>query len=392
MITFDRRRFLRSGSCALGAFLAGGLGGCAGRRGTGVDALFDGLTAPVSLLPPDENNVRLLPGFRSRVVAHSGQAVVPSSDYVWHRSPDGGACFATDDGGWIYVSNSEVARGEGGVGAIRFDDRGDIVDAYPILSGTSINCAGGKTPWNTWLSCEETPTGLVYECDPFGERDAIVRPALGRFVHEAVAVDPVRGYLYLTEDVPDGGFYRFRPDNALSDLTSGRLEVAEVVVRDGVSSVVWHRVADPVAEATPTRRQVPEYTGFVGGEGISYSDGKVYFTTKGDNRVWQYDCDSSRIDILYDAETSETPHLRGVDNVTITSAGDVLVAEDGGDMQIVMLTLAGDVIPILQIVGHDRSEICGPAFTPGFDRLYFSSQRGATGRGDGGITYEITYA
>jgi secreted PhoX family phosphatase len=387
-----RRRFLRSGTCAFAAFVAGGLGGCAGRGGIGAEGLFDALTTGVDLLPPDENDVRLPPGFRSRIVARSGQTVVPSSDYIWHRSPDGGACYETDDGGWIYVSNSEVFNGQGGVGAIRFDADGEIVDAYSILEGTSINCAGGKTPWNTWLSCEETPTGLVYECDPWGEREAIVRPALGRFVHEAVAVDPERGYLYLTEDVPDGGFYRFRPDNALSDLASGRLEVAEVVSRDGVSSVVWHPVADPTAETTPTRRQVAECTGFVGGEGISYSDGRVYFTTKGDNRVWQYDCDSSAIDVLYDAETAATPHLRGVDNVTITAAGDVLVAEDGGDMQIVMLTLDGDVIPILQVVGHDRSEICGPAFTPGFDRLYFSSQRGLTGRGDGGITYEISYA
>jgi secreted PhoX family phosphatase len=84
------------------------------------------------------------------------------------------------------------------------------------------------------------------------------------------------------------------------------------------------------------------------------------------------------------------PHLSGVDNVTITASGDVLVAEDGGDMQIVLLTPAGHVLPIVQVAGQDLSEICGPAFDPSFQRLYFSSQRGPLGLDTDGITYEIS--
>ena len=111
-----------------------------------------------SLLPPDANGLMLPEGFTSRVIARAGQPVIPST-YLWHAFPDGGATYPTDDRGWIYVSNSEVPGGLGGVGAIRFSSDGAIVDAYRICSGTSTNCSGGPTPWNTWLTCEETRHG-----------------------------------------------------------------------------------------------------------------------------------------------------------------------------------------------------------------------------------------
>jgi secreted PhoX family phosphatase len=68
---------------------------------------------------------------------------------------------------------------------VRFASSGEVIDAYQILSGTNLNCAGGLTPWGTWLSCEETLTGRVWECDPLGENEAVVRPAMGVFKHEA---------------------------------------------------------------------------------------------------------------------------------------------------------------------------------------------------------------
>lgn len=335
----------------------------------------------------DENGVRLPQGFRSRVVARAGEKPVPGGSYAWHVLPDGGATFATEDGGWIYVSNSETLF-VGGVGALRFNRDGEIVDAYPILEKTTGNCAGGKMPWGVWLSCEEFANGRVHECDPLGEEPAIVRPALGVFKHEAAAYEPENHHVYLTEDEKDGRFYRYVPEAmtlaGYADLSMGRLQAAQVKP-DG--SVRWHGVPDPLfADGVPTRRQVAATTAFSGGEGIYWHDGIVYFSTKGDNRVRAYDVAAQSMRVLYDAAVAETPILTGVDNLTGTCCGDVLVAEDGGDMQIVVILADGTLKPLVQIVGQDRSEITGPAFDPSGTRLYFSSQRAQ----DVGATYEVT--
>src|SRR5690606_11857078 len=129
--------------------------------------------------------------------------------------------------------------------------------------------------------------------------------------------------------------YRFVPSHPLPALDAGTLQVAEAVARAGAVQLIWHDVPDPHARETRTRHQVDRAAHFNGGEGIAFHAGLIYFTTKGDNKVWRYDTRSHLIDVLYDASTSSTPHLQGVDNVTITASGDVLVAEDGGDMQIV---------------------------------------------------------
>ena len=387
-----RRKFLSMGLTGMSLFAAGGLSRYQQASASdGGLAPFYSLNNIGALLTADENGVMLPPGFRSRVVARSGEAPAGLPGYTWHSAPDGGACFATDDGGWVYASNSEMRSNGGGVGALRFNANAEVIDAYSILRHTSINCAGGPTPWGTWLSCEEFSRGQVYECDPMGVEAAVVRPALGSFEHEAVAVDTKNQCLYLTEDAPNGGFYRFRSANGFPDLTQGTLEIASVERNQDQFFVLWRPVPDPLAKQTSTFSQVPDAFGFRGAEGIALHDGKAYFTTKHDNRVWTYDIDSQQLEVIYDVATSANPILSGVDNVVITPAGDVLVAEDGGNMQLVVLTPANKIIPILQIIGHERSEITGPAFDPSYQRLYFSSQRGTLGRSEGGITYEISF-
>ena len=416
----SRRDFLRAVLWSAGAVgSAGWLAACGSSSSTGGALPRSRLSDLGPLQAPDENGLRLPAGFTSRVIAVSGQ-LVPGTLHLWHILPDGGATYPTADGGWVYVSNSEVPL-IGGVGAVKFDREGGIVDAYPILSLTSINCAGGKTPWGTWLSCEEIDGGRVFECNPMQRGNGSARPTLGRFKHEAVAVDPRQRVLYLTEDESDGRFYRWLPDAndwpQQADrplLEQGRLQVLRFpslapseYPPEGFDlarpqPVIWDDVVDPEEAQTGVRERLGDQapgTRFRGGEGLWFFNGYVYFSTKGDNRIWCLDTAAQTLEVIYDFNTAspENQILSGVDNLTVTEAGDVLVAEDGGDMQICAILPDRRVIPLLQVTNADgepdtSSEITGPALSPDGSRLYFSAQRsGRVGRAGTGITFEVTF-
>lgn len=332
---------------------------------------------------PDANGLRLPEGFSSRLVAEGGREV-PGTGYTWHHAPDGAATFPTGDGGWILASNSEVDRG--GVSALRFDRRGEPVDAYRILSGTSQNCSGGGTPWGTWLSCEEVQSGRVWECDPAGRRKAVVHDAMGVFKHEAAAVDPRHRHVYLTEDLESGCLYRYTPER-WPDLSKGRLELARV---EGGGRVRWVEVPDPSGRRRHTRFQVPGATRFKRAEGIFYDDGTVYVSTTLDSQVHAYDTDSGRIRVIYDGLALKDPPLVNVDQMTASKAGEVLVCEDdhAAEFDIGVIDRRGRVSKLLSAAGpqHADSEFTGVAFAPGGGRLYISSQRARKGNG---AIYEI---
>ncbi|WP_338676560.1 alkaline phosphatase PhoX [Streptomyces sp. SCSIO 30461] len=380
----ERRSFLRGAAIGTSAAAFGGTLW----QGAASAAPAQPGTGPYGALgPADANGIQLPSGFTSRVIARSGQTV-GSTSYTWHSAPDGGACFA-DGSGWIYVSNSEI-NPSGGASAVRFSSTGAITGGYRVLSGTRQNCAGGRTPWNTWLSCEEVSLGYVYETDPWGVKAARRRSAMGRFKHEAAAADPIRRAVYLTEDESNGCFYRFVP-TTWGDLSSGTLQV--LVAGSGTSgSFSWANVPDPDGSPTATRSQVSGAKRFNGGEGCHYANDTVWFTTKGDNRLWQLNLTSGTYELAYDDSlvVGGSAPLTGVDNVTGSSAGDLYVAEDGGNMEICLITPDDLVASFLRVNGQSGSEITGPAFSPDGRRLYFSSQRGTSGSSSGGITYEVT--
>lgn len=322
--------------------------------------------------PVDEHGIRLPSGFRSRLVVRGGEPVA-GTGYTWHLASDGMAAFPSAAGGFVLVSNSEEPQG--GASALRLDAGGSVKDAYRILSGTSQNCSGGGTPWGTWLSCEEVGEGRVWECDPGGAREAVARPAMGVFMHEAAAVDARHRRVYLTEDVVDGGLYRFTPER-WPDLSAGRLEIARVGSR---GEVEWVRVPDPSGERGPTRRQVRGSTEFKRGEGIWLEGQTLYVSTTADHRVHAYDTRRERISVIYDGLASREAPLLRVDQLTGSRAGEVFVCEDIATDEIDMGVIDPQrrVSRFLSVSGpqHERSELTGVTFDPSGRRMFFSSQR-----------------
>ena len=339
--------------------------------------------------PPDENGVRLPAGFRSRVVAR-GDEVVPGTDYRWHIASDGMATFPNEGGGFVLVSNSEDF--EGGASALRFGRDGRVEDAYRILSGTTQNCSGGGTPWGTWLSCEEVEEGRVWECDPSGRHRAVAHPAMGIFKHEAAAVDAEDRRVYLTEDLIDGGLYRYTPAE-WPDLSKGLLEIARV--RGG--AVEWVEVPDPLARRERTRRQVEDSAQLERGEGVWLDGHTLYVATTADHRVHAYDTRRERIEVIYDGLASRSAPLLRVDQLTGSRAGEVFVCEDLATDEIDMGVIDRDrrVAKFLSVTGpqHERSELTGVTFDPSGRRMFFASQR-AFPKSDAepgpGAIYEVT--
>ena len=156
--------------------------------------------------------------------------------------------------------------------------------------------------------------------------------------------------------------------------------------------MTWAQVPDPSAiTGGPTRNQVPGAARFTGGEGIWFDSGVVYFSTKGDNRIWSYDTRTSVLEVLFDGRESPAAGLTGVDNLTVSRSGDLFVCEDNGqeEFSIGIVSREREVARFLTVSGsvHAGSELAGVIFDPSGTRMYFSSQRGAGGTG---AVYEVS--
>jgi secreted PhoX family phosphatase len=214
---------------------------------------------------------------------------------------------------------------------------------------------------------------------------------MGAFKHEAAAVDPLGKHVYMTEDLIDGGFYRFAPDR-WPDLSSGVLEIARIA-RDG--TVRWLKVPDPSAGHTATRDQLSESSVLKRAEGIWNDQGTVYIATTADHRVHAYDIRRQRIKVIYDGLASASAPLLRVDAVTANRAGEVFVCEDIAttDKDIGMIDRRRRVSRFLTATGprHAGSEMTGVTFDPSGSRMYFSSQRalGSSGEPGPGEIYEV---
>ena len=354
---------------------------------------------------------------------------------------DGMAAFALGGSRIRLVRNHELRTGTafasqpiydrnsgGGTTTIEFDtSSGTAIEAWASLAGTAVNCAGGPTPWGSWLSCEETvlgpggenaygmPHGYVFEVPSDGSATAEPYRAMGRFVHEAVSVDPETGIVYETEDQGQAGFYRFIPNQAGLLEAGGQLEMLAFENRPGADTrtgqsrgawepVRWVPIPDPdpnPIEADSVYKQGVREGGatFARLEGTWHGNGRIYIvSTNGGNaesgQIWEYDPSGERLALLYespDAETLEMP-----DNICVSPRGGLVLCEDGGGEDYVRgLTTDGEIFPFAKnnvILSGERNglegdfrdgEFAGATYSPDGRWLFFNAQ-------NPGISFAVT--
>ncbi len=294
----------------------------------------------------------------------------------------------------------------------------EIVRAFASLSGTTRNCAGGPTPWQSWLTCEEhfgdqrqgylKPHGYVFDVPASAEQDvpAIPLRALGRLRHEAVAVDPATGIVYETEDRGDAGFYRFVSDGPYRrgerpDLASGRLQMLALRDREQydtaagqragvVLPVRWVDIPDPDPTGDSVEIDAVFQQGWNRGaarftniEGCWYEDRAIYFdcTNGGDaeqGQIWRHRPapDGGDLTLIFESPGPEV--LKRPDNICSTPQGALLLCEDAAGSNFLRgLTRAGEVFDFAQNIAND-SEFAGATFSPDGRTLFVNIQ--ATGQ------------
>ncbi len=409
------------------------------------------------LIPDPAGLLDLPTGFRYQVISRMGDEM--SDGLLVPGQPDGMAAFPSPDGKTVLICNHEieadwVAKGPFGpknerlarVPREMFYDFGSgshpciagttrliydtrtrrLENQHLSLIGTIYNCAGGPTPWNSWLTCEETTQrgeapyeqnhGYVFEVPALVSGLSPARPIkeMGRYRHEAVAIDPRTGVVYLTEDRDDGLIYRFLPKNPRDLYAGGRLQMLVVRERRGLDTRNWRGedalpARDPVAVGRPlatdwidceeidspnddlrARGWCSGAARFARGEGMWFGRGCVFFacTTGGDKRcgqIWKYtpspdegaSAESAKPGMLeLFIEPNDPGLIENADNVTVAPWGDLIICEDGpseSKQYLVGATPAGELYKLARNA-KDGGEFAGATFAPDGTTLFVNLQ------------------
>jgi secreted PhoX family phosphatase len=326
------------------------------------------------------------------------------------------------------ASRAYDPRGGGGCTSLEVrlapDGSATLVRDFVSLNGTIINCAGGPTPWGSWLTCEETTDGpaqgwgaqhgYIFEVPAAAEDEveAVPLKAMGRFVHEAVAVDAETGIVYETEDRFLAGFYRFIPAQRGVLRAGGRLQMLAIEGRRNVDlsqgqrmgarlPVVWVDIADPDRNSAWDSHGVFAQGYDRGGarfsrlEGCWYGDRSIFFhaTNGGDagrGQVWQYrvaGADAGELTLVFESPSAEV--LDSPDNVTVSPRGGIVICEDGsGEQYIRGLTRDGRIFDFAKNLANN-DEFAGACFSPD-GRTLFLNIMGSTL--DAGASRGMTFA